>query len=56
VYGASRARLEWQGTPIGSLHTLIAAHTLSLDLTLVTSDGREFSRVPDLEVVNWARM
>jgi tRNA(fMet)-specific endonuclease VapC len=33
---------------------LIAAHALSLDVTLVTNNTREFSRIPDLKVVNWA--
>ena len=54
TYGAIRATLERQGTPIGSLDTLIAAHALSLDTTLVTNNLREFSRVPRLKVVNWA--
>jgi tRNA(fMet)-specific endonuclease VapC len=54
TYGAIRATLERQGTPIGSLDTLIAAHALSLDTTLVTNNLREFSRLPGLKVVNWA--
>jgi tRNA(fMet)-specific endonuclease VapC len=54
AYGAIRASLEQHGTPIGSLDTLIAAHALSLDATLVTNNLREFARVPDLKVVNWA--
>lgn len=53
AYGHVRAQLEMQGTPIGSLDTLIAAHALSLDLTLVTNNVREFERVPDLKVENW---
>ncbi|MCP4540569.1 MAG: type II toxin-antitoxin system VapC family toxin [Chloroflexi bacterium] len=53
AYGEIRATLESQGTPIGSLDTLIAAHALSLDATLVTNNLREFSLVPDLQVVNW---
>lgn len=53
AYGRVRAQLEKQGTPIGSLDTLIAAHALSLDLTLVTNNIREFERVPGLEVENW---
>ncbi len=55
AYGGIRATLEQQGTPIGSLDTLIAAHALSLDVTLVTNNEREFSRVPRLKVENWAR-
>ncbi len=54
AYGAIRATLEQQGTPIGSLDLLIAAHTRSLGVTLVTNNLREFARVPDLETVNWA--
>ena len=53
VYGRIRAYLEAKGTPIGSLDTLIAAHALALNLTLVTSNEREFRRVPGLPVVNW---
>jgi tRNA(fMet)-specific endonuclease VapC len=54
AYGIVRATLEQQGKPIGSLDTLIAAHALSLDVTLVTNNLREFARVPDLQVANWA--
>jgi len=52
-YGKIRALLEKKGTPIGSLDTLIAAHALSLDLTLVTNNLKEFQRVPDLRIENW---
>ena len=53
VYGRVRAELERLGTPMGPLDTLIAAHALSLDVTLVTNNEREFSRVSDLRVENW---
>ena len=52
-YGNLRAFLESQGTPIGSLDMLIAAHALSVDCTLVTNDEKEFSRVPHLRIENW---
>jgi tRNA(fMet)-specific endonuclease VapC len=48
-----RAYLESQGTPIGAIDTLIAGVALSLDATLVTHNTREFSRVPNLEIVDW---
>jgi tRNA(fMet)-specific endonuclease VapC len=32
---------------------LIAAHALAADLTLVTANIREFSRIPGLKVENW---
>ena len=54
VYGCVRAHLETKGTPIGALDTLIASHALSLGVTLVTNNEREFRRVPDLVVVSWS--
>jgi tRNA(fMet)-specific endonuclease VapC len=53
VYGRIRSRLERLGTPIGPNDLWIAAHALALDLTLVTGNVREFSRVPGLRVENW---
>ncbi len=53
-YGALRALLEKRGAPIGSLDTLIAAHALSLESILVTNNEREFDRVPELKIENWA--
>ncbi|MCR4767988.1 MAG: type II toxin-antitoxin system VapC family toxin [Saccharofermentans sp.] len=52
-YGDIRARLEKAGTPIGSLDMLIAAHAKALGCTLVTNNGKEFSRVEGLRVENW---
>ena len=54
-YGRLRAFLEKQGTPIGSLDMLIAAHALSTDSTLVTNNEKEFNRVPNLKIDNWAK-
>jgi len=53
VYGRIRAVLERKGTPIGSMDMLIAAHALSLGVTLVTNNAKEFKRVPHLQVANW---
>ena len=52
-YAELRTALERAGTPIGPNDMLIAAHTLALDLILVTANVREFSRVPDLKIENW---
>ena len=54
-YGDLRAYLEKQGTPIGSLDMLIAAHALSLASTLVTNNEKEFNRVPNLNIENWVK-
>jgi tRNA(fMet)-specific endonuclease VapC len=52
-YGALRDHLEREGAPIGPNDMLIAAHALSLGLTVVTGNVKEFSRVPGLTVENW---
>jgi tRNA(fMet)-specific endonuclease VapC len=52
-YGEIRAALEKAGTPIGSMDLLIAAHAVSLGVTLVTNNTKEFNRVSGLKVVDW---
>jgi tRNA(fMet)-specific endonuclease VapC len=54
-YGRIRAYLEAQGLPIGALDTLIAAQAVQHNLTLVTNNIREFSRVPGLTVEDWTQ-
>lgn len=51
--GEIRAYLQARGTPIGSYDVLIAGQALARDLTLVTRNVREFSRVEGLRVENW---
>lgn len=53
VYGALRASLEKKGTPIGALDTMIGTHALSLNLTLVTNNTKEFNRIVGLKVIDW---
>ena len=52
-YGQIRADLESKGQLIGQNDLLIAAHTLALDVILVTDNVREFARVPNLKLENW---
>lgn len=52
-YADIRSFLEASGDPIGPNDLLIAAHARALDLTLVTANSTEFSRVPGLRVENW---
>ena len=55
AYGAARVALEAAGTPIGGNDLLIAAQALALDMTVVTDNDREFTRVDGLKVENWLR-
>ena len=53
VYAKIRVNLEGRDLPIGHHDLLIAAHALSLGLTVVTANEREFTRVENLMVENW---
>ncbi len=52
-YGRIRADLTSRGTPIGGNDLLIAAITLTNNLTLITHNTREFGRVTDLKIDDW---
>jgi tRNA(fMet)-specific endonuclease VapC len=51
--GEIRANLRSMGTPIGPFDTLIAGQALARDLTLITHNTREFSRVAGLRIEDW---
>lgn len=52
-YGVLRASLAAAGRPIGPNDMLIAATALAHDLTLVSHNVREFSRVANLKLEDW---
>lgn len=52
-YGKIRAMLESTGKTIGPFDMLIAAHALSLNLTIISNNIKEFSRIPNLKCENW---
>jgi tRNA(fMet)-specific endonuclease VapC len=54
-YAQIRATLKARGTMIGANDLFIAAHAHSLELTLVTNNTDEFSRVPKLKIENWTK-
>jgi tRNA(fMet)-specific endonuclease VapC len=53
--GQLRAELEKNGKPIGPYDQMIAGHTRSQGLVLITNSRREFDRVPGLRVEDWVR-
>lgn len=53
-YGKICTALQRQGTPIGPMDMLIAAHARAKGLIIVTNNVREFQRVEGLGLENWA--
>jgi tRNA(fMet)-specific endonuclease VapC len=53
VYARLRVELESGGRPLAEPDLRIASIALARDLTLVTGNGRHFSRVPGLRVEAW---
>lgn len=52
-YAEIRAELKKRGALIGANDLFIAAHARALELTLVTNNTAEFSRVKGLAIENW---
>jgi len=52
-YGYIRATMEKDGTPIGAMDMMIAAHARSQGATLASNNTRHFDKVPGLLITNW---
>jgi len=55
-YATIRAELEASGKIIGPNDLLIAAQAKRLNCTVVTANVKEFDRVKNLKVENWAHL
>lgn len=53
-YAEIRATLEKPGNVIGAYDLMIGAHAFAENLTLVTNNEKEFNRISELSVENWA--
>lgn len=53
IFGEIRADLVKKGTPIGGYDLQIAAIALANDLTLITHNTSEFSRIANLKIEDW---
>lgn len=53
VFRRLGAELKKKGTPIGAMDLLIAAHAYLLDAVLITSNKKEFRRIPGLKIEDW---
>ena len=54
-YGIVRSYLQKRGEIIGPMGMLIAAHAKAENMTIVTNNTGEFSRVPDLKIEDWSK-
>ena len=52
-YGEIRSYLEQAGNPVGNNDLLIAATAIAHDLTLITRNVREFSKIASLKMIEW---
>lgn len=53
-YGKLKSRLLREGRLIGPIDMLLAAQAISKDLIFVTNNTKEFERVGNLKLENWA--
>ena len=52
-YGEIRSYLELAGNPVGNNDLLIAATAIRHNLTLITRNVREFSKISSLKMIEW---
>jgi len=52
-YGIIRNDLQKKGQIIGNMDLLIGSQAISMDLTLVTNNEKEFERIEHLRIENW---
>jgi len=55
TYSKLRANCERDGTPLGSMDMLIAAHSESVNTTLVTSDRAFYNVKQQLKLIDWTK-
>lgn len=53
-FGRLRAMLTNKGAPIGAYDVMLAAQCVAKDLTIVTHNTKEFSRIAFLKIEDWA--
>ena len=53
-YGKLKAKLRKEGKAIGPIDMLLAGQAISKDLILVTNNTKEFKRIENLKLENWA--
>ncbi len=55
LYGKEKARLQKKGTPISDFDLLIGTTAVENNLTMVTENIKEFSRISNINIENWIK-
>ncbi len=55
IFGALKADLRKNGTPVDDFDLLIGATALTIGYCVVTNNERHYAKIPGLEVVNWSK-
>ena len=55
VFGSLKADLRKTGSPVDDFDLLIGATAITIGYRVVTKNERHYSKIPGLEVVNWAK-
>lgn len=55
IFGALKAELRNNGTPVDDFDLLIGATAITMGYRVVTNNERHYTKIPGLEVVNWAK-
>lgn len=53
IYAKTRDYMESKGFIVGSADLFIGAHAISLNLTLVTNNIKDFANFPNIQLENW---
>ncbi len=55
IFGTLKADLRKNGTPIDDFDLLIGATAITIGYCVVTNNKRHYSKIPGLDVSNWAK-
>lgn len=55
IFGALKAELRKNGTPVDDFDLLIGATAITMGYRVVTNNEKHYTKIPGLEVVNWAK-
>jgi tRNA(fMet)-specific endonuclease VapC len=55
IYASEKARLRKLGTPISDFDLLIGTTAIANDMTMITNNTREFSRIQNIRLEDWTK-